>query len=258
MTRLDVDIGNTRTKWRFGNTRGVAPGAVPPTLADLPDRVCIACVAAERDEVGARFASAFGFQPEFAETTARLAGVTCGYESPGLLGVDRWLALVAAWNAARQPTVVADIGTAATLDFVLRDGRHVGGYIVPGLGTMVRTLARDTARVRLADERLGGERGSSRRETPRERTLEAEGAACGTLAPGLLPGRDTEQAVRRGTTAMLVAFVESSVARFSREVGEAPVLFLTGGDAEDLAVRLSLPVRVEPDLVLDGLALALP
>lgn len=259
MTRLDVDIGNSRTKWRFGNTRGVAPGAVPPTLADLPDRVCIACVAAERDEVGARFASAFGFRPEFAETTARLAGVTCGYENPDLLGVDRWLALVAAWHAVRQPTVVADIGTAATLDFVVRDGRHVGGYIVPGLGTMVRTLARDTARVRVADERMGEERDSQgpRGGTPYEKTFEAE-VACGALAPGLLPGRDTEQAVRRGTTAMVVSFLEWSVARFSREVGEAPALFLTGGDADDIAVRLSLPVRVEPDLVLDGLALALP
>ena len=230
MTRLDVDIGNSRTKWRFGNTRGVASGAVPPTLADAPDRVCIACVAAERDEVGARFLAAFGLRPEFAETTPQLAGVTCGYENPDLLGVDRWLALVAAWNAARQPAVVADIGTAATLDFVMRDGRHVGGYIVPGPGTMAETLARNTARVQVADDR----------------------------APSLLPGRDTEQAVRRGTTAMLVSFLEWSVARFSREVGETPVLFLTGGDADDLAVRLSLPVRVEPDLVLDGLALAMP
>ena len=230
MTRLDVDIGNTRTKWRFGNARGVASGVVPPTLADTPDRVCIACVAAQRDDVGARFESALGVRPEFAETRARLAGVTCGYENPDLLGVDRWLALVAAWNSAREPAVVADVGTAATLDFVMRDGCHVGGYIVPGLRTMAKTLARDTARVQVADD----------------------------PAPNLLPGRDTEQAVRGGTMAMLTSFVEWSVARFSREVGEAPILFLTGGDADDLAVHLSLPVRVEPDLVLDGLALALP
>ena len=230
MTRLDADIGNSRIKWRFGNTRGVASGAFPPPLTDSPDRVCIACVAAERDAVAGRFASAFGFRPEFAETTAQLAGVTCGYENPDALGVDRWLALVAAWNAARQPAVVADIGTAATLDFVMRDGRHVGGYIVPGLGTMAEMLARNTARVQVAEDR----------------------------ASSLLPGRDTEQAVRRGTTAMLVSFLEWSIAWFSSEVGEPPVLFLTGGDADDLAVHLSLPVRIEPDLVLDGLALALP
>ena len=230
MTRLDVDIGNTRTKWRFGDARGTASGVVAPTLADPPNRVCISCVAAGRDEIGARFAAAFNLRPEFAETTAELAGVTCGYDNPALLGVDRWLAVVAAWNAARQPAVVADVGTAATLDFVTRDGRHAGGYIVPGIGMMATALARDTARVRVA----------------------------GDVAADLLPGRDTSQAVRRGTTAMLLSFVEWSVARFSAAGGESPVVFLTGGDAENLAARLSFPVRVEPDLVLDGLALALP
>lgn len=230
MKRLDVDIGNTRTKWRFGGVRGTGSGVVIPALEDRPDRVCIACVSAAREEIGARFESAFGVHPEFAETTAHLAGVTCGYKEPALLGVDRWLALVAAWNAASQPAVVADIGTAATLDFVMSDGNHVGGYIVPGLGTMAAALARDTARVRVA----------------------------GDLAPDLLPGRDTVQAVRRGTTAMLVSFLEWSVARFSCHGGESPTVFLTGGDADDLAGRLSFPVRIEPDLVLDGLALALP
>ena len=230
MTRLDVDIGNTRTKWRFGNARGTATGVVVPTLADPPDRVCIACVAAGRDEIGARFEAAYNLCPEFAETTAELAGVSCGYENPASLGVDRWLAVVAAWNMARQPTVVADVGTAATLDFVTRDGCHAGGYIVPGLGLMATALARDTARVQVV----------------------------GDLAADLLPGRDTAQAVRRGTTAMLLSFVEWSVAGFSAARGEAAVVFLTGGDADSLAALLPIPVRVEPDLVLDGLALALP
>ena len=230
MTRLDVDIGNTRTKWRFGNARGTASGVVTPALSVPPDRVCIACVAAGRDEIGAHFEAAFNVRPEFAETTAELAGVTCGYENPDLLGVDRWLAVVAAWNTARQPAVVADVGTAATLDFVTRDACHAGGYIVPGLGMMATALARETARVQVA----------------------------GDLAADLLPGRDTTQAVRRGTTAMLLSFVEWSVTWFSTAHGEAPVVFLTGGDADSLAARLSFPVRVEPDLVLDGLALALP
>ena len=168
--------------------------------------------------------------PEFAAATAELAGVTSGYEAPARLGVDRWLALVAAWNAARQAVVVVDLGTAATLDFVTADGRHLGGYIVPGLGLMAAALARDTAGVRVA----------------------------GDLAPHLGPGRNTAQAVRRGSTAMLLDFIEASVGRFADTGDGAPEVFLTGGDAEPLAGRLPFGVRVEPDLVLDGLALALP
>lgn len=232
MSRLDLDIGNSRTKWRFGQARGVASGAEAPTLTEWPDRVCVACVAAEREAIGARLLAAFNLRPEFAETTAKLAGVTCGYEDPASLGVDRWLALVAAWHRVKRPAVVVDVGTAATLDFVTLDGRHLGGYIVPGLGTMAETLARETAGVQVAEE----------------------------LAPELLPGRNTEQAVRCGTTAMLVSFIEWSVAWFSSAGagGESPIVFLTGGDADNLAGRLAFPVRVEPDLVLDGLALALP
>ena len=175
--------------------------------------------------------SAYGVPVEFATTTALLAGVTCGYDDPPLLGVDRWLALVAAWDAVRQPVAVVDLGTAATLDFVTGAGQHLGGYIVPGLGLMAAALARDTAGVRVA----------------------------GDLAPELLPGRNTAQAVRRGATAMLLDFLEACCCPVrARLLASPPRVFLTGGDAELVAGRLSFAPRVEPDLVLDGLGLALP
>ena len=227
---LDVDIGNTRTKWRLGAANGASAGIDTPALPARPRRVRIACVAGGREAVGERFETAYGVPVEFATTTALLAGVTCGYDDPSLLGVDRWLALVAAWDAVRQPVAVVDLGTAATLDFVTGAGQHLGGYIVPGLGLMAAALACDTAGVRVA----------------------------GDLAPELLPGRNTAQAVRRGATAMLLDFLEACIARFARDCLSPPQVFLTGGDAELVAGRLSFAPRVEPDLVLDGLGLALP
>ena len=227
---LDVDIGNTRTKWRFGDACGASAGIDAPALPAAPERIRIACVAGDRAQIAERFLTAYGVSVEFAESTSELAGVTCGYEEPARLGVDRWLACVAAWNAVEGPVVVVDLGTAATLDFVTADGRHLGGYIVPGLGLMATALARDTAGVRVA----------------------------GDLAPELGPGRSTAQAVRRGATAMLVDFIEASVARFAKECRDAPLVALTGGDAGLLADRFTFQPRLEPDLVLDGLALALP
>jgi type III pantothenate kinase len=228
--RLEVDIGNSRTKWRFGDETGFMPGVVIPTTRGRPERICISCVASGRDLIGESFEKTFGIRPEFAQPSAHLAGVTCGYDDPTLLGVDRWLAVVAGWNATKRPTVVADLGTAVTIDFVTHSGKHTGGYIVPGLGLMASVLAKDTAKVRVV----------------------------GALASELLPGRNTVQAVRRGTTAMLLSFVESSVARFSEECGDTPAVFLTGGDASIASDRLSIVTQVESDLVLDGLRLALP
>ena len=209
---------------------GASGGVDAPALPERPRRVRVACVAGDRDAIAERFEDAYGVRPEFAEATPELAGVICGYEEPARLGVDRWLALVAAWNAVRRAVAVVDLGTAATLDFVAADGRHQGGYIVPGLGLMAAALARDTAGVRVA----------------------------GDLAPDLAPGRNTAQAVRRGSTAMLLDFIEASVGRFASVAGGSPVVFLTGGDAELLAGRLPFALRVEPDLVLDGLEFALP
>ena len=229
-TVLDVDIGNTRTKWRMGDVRGASAGIDTPALPTKPDRVRIACVGGDRTEVAKRFLAAYRVVPEFAETAPELAGVRCGYDEPTQLGVDRWLACVAAWNVVGGAVAVVDLGTAVTLDFVTGDGRHLGGYIVPGLGLMATVLARETVGVRVAAD----------------------------LAPRLDPGRDTAQAVRRGSTVMLVDFIEASVARFARDCAGVPTVVLTGGDAELIVDRLAGEPRVAPDLVLDGLGLALP
>ena len=228
--RLEVDIGNSRTKWRFGNETGFIPGVGIPEMRHRPERICISCVASGRRLIAEKFEEAFGIRPEFAQPTAYLAGLTCGYEDPSLLGVDRWLALVAGWNYTKRATVVVDFGTAVTIDFTAQSGHHLGGYIVPGLGLMASVLTKDTAKVRVVGE----------------------------LSSDHFPGRDTVQAVQRGTTAMLFNFVESSVTRFSKECPDAPAVLLTGGDAGIASDRLSIVTQVEPDLVLNGLRLALP
>lgn len=226
---LDVDVGNTRTKWRCDGQVGVAAGRDVPMPAHAPARVRIACAATAQLDVAGRFQQAYGVTPEFATTAPSAAGVTCGCTPPAALGVDRWLAIIAAWHQAPAPLCVVDLGTAATLDFVDGAGRHLGGYSVPGLGLMPVALAHGLAGVRVA----------------------------GDLGPDLGPGRNTAQAVRRGAMTMLLDFIEASTKRFERSAGAA-TLFLTGGDAVLVAGRLGRAARLAPDLVLDGLPLALP
>ncbi len=226
---LDIDMGNTRTKWRFGDATGHLPSPELPDLDVAPTRVRVATVLRNRDALAGAVMARFGLDAEFAATTSTLAGVRCGYRDPARLGVDRWLALVAARHRTDRAVAVVGAGTAATVDFVDAGGRHEGGHIAPGLGLM-RSALKHTADVRPAY----------------------------TAASDLAPGNDTEEAVSSGTFVMLLGFVEAAVRSFAERCGDCVDVVLTGGDAGLLAARLSMPVRHEPHLVLDGLGIALP
>ena len=226
---LDIDMGNTRTKWRFGDATGHLPSPQLPQLDSKPARVRVATVLRNRDAVAQTVGERFGLEAEFASTSTTLAGVRCGYRDPARLGVDRWLALVAAWHRTDGAVAVIGAGTAATVDFVDADGRHEGGHIAPGLG-LLRSALSHTADVRPAY------------------TAEAV----------VVPGNDTEGAVSSGTFVMLLGFVEAAVGAFAKRSGTPLDVVLTGGDAELLAAHLTMPARHEPHLVLDGLPIALP
>lgn len=232
---LELDIGNSRIKWRtlaggLPVARGQCQRATPEWPALLPregiERLRVANVGGA--EVAATLAAwardRLGLEPEFAAAERACAGVSNGYTVPGRLGVDRWLALLAAWRELGGAALVVSAGTALTLDLLDDAGRHRGGYIVPGLGLMRQSLLSATSGVRL------------------------EPAPAATLEPG----HSTGEAVLQGCTAMAVALIERT-----RNGTQLPVL-VAGGDAGLLVPWIAAPVRRRPELVLDGLGIALP
>ena len=62
---------------------------------------------------------------------AGLGRLRVAYAQPTQLGIDRFLALLAASDTP-EPCLLASFGTALTLDALAADGRHLGGVIVPG------------------------------------------------------------------------------------------------------------------------------
>ena len=230
---LDIDMGNTRTKWRCGAEVGVLPSPRLPVLQAAPARLRVATVLRNRDEIAAAAWDRYGVNAEFAATSTCLGGVRCGYGEPERLGVDRWLALVAAWRQTRTDTVVIGAGTAITVDFVHADGSHEGGYIAPGLGLMRDALTQRTADIRLPSSK--------------------QHHAYIEEAP-----KDTATAVLLGTSTMLLAFAQAATESFAARRGRTPTVFVTGGDAAPLVDRLGTPVQYRPHLVLDGLPIALP
>jgi type III pantothenate kinase len=240
---LELDWGNSLIKWRaLGAGVVVARGALE-SIADLPvslrgaqirPSVC-RLVSVRSEGETAQLCDAvvgeWGIAVHVAQAQEVLAGICNGYEDYQRLGLDRWLALVAAAKLSAQGCLVLDLGTAVTADYVDRDGRHLGGFICPGVKMMCGELRSHTRRIEFSGDAPDAE---FRR-----------------------PGRNTGDAVRRGALLMLRAFVEAQLGLAGEWLGEHFEVFVTGGDAA-LVADLMPQARVVPDLVFLGLAHACP
>ena len=240
--RLLLDLGNTRLKWALqAQPDGwLARGAVDWQGEDLaaaltsawtglppPARVIAASVvdAAREAQVAAVAERLFACTPTWLRTPAHACGVRNAYAEPQRLGVDRFLAMVAAHADGHAPCVLAGVGTALTLDALAGDGQHLGGLIAPGPRLMQQSLLDATARVRP--------------ERPGEIVELAD---------------NTADAVASGCWQAAAALVERFAMRSAARLGATPALILGGGDAAPLLPLLLLPARLSQDGVLRGLA----
>ncbi|MGH8160585.1 MAG: type III pantothenate kinase [Gammaproteobacteria bacterium] len=235
--RLIVSLGSRRVAWRGLGDPGVAVHAGEPgsclveALTDLPRpaEVVVGSVAGENVTRDLREAcrKAWSLVPRELVATAKARGVCNAYAEPAGLGIDRWAAMIAARHAHDGAVLVADCGTAVTVDYVAEDGRHVGGLIAPGIGIMRAALASGT---RLA---------------PTSRLAPT---------PPLL-GTDTELAITGGTLAAVAGLLAYVAEKTRARYGEPKAILVTGGDAVVVAPRLGKGWSHAPDLVLDGLEL---
>ncbi|GEK48415.1 type III pantothenate kinase [Halomonas pacifica] len=242
---LDLDIGNTLSKWRLKDTlsseirsRGALwtreewrPGSDIPDL-DVVRSVRISSVArkAVLEETVALLRRRV-VSVHVARSTAEALGVTNGYEEPWRLGVDRWLGTLAGYHLAGGCCVV-DCGSAITVDFVLPGGCHLGGYILPGLRLMKESLKLGTRNV----------------------AIDPDSEADELLAPG----KNTVEAVNHGIYMAAVSAVNRIYAEVCDREGVALPLLLTGGDARVVSRGLRVPHAVWPDMVYGGLEACFP
>lgn len=239
---LDLDVGNTRLKWRSVDAQGrvlargvQSNGGALEVLAKqlgAPQRVRVACVrdASFAEQLRASVNAYWGLEAEFAKSVLQAAGVVTAYKHPENLGVDRWLAMLGAKARGQGACCIVDAGSALTADLLQADGRHLGGYIVPGLVMQRASLLERTA-IRLPGAAVWG---------------------------GFAPGTSTGSAIEHGILSMTVAWLVEISAPALQSGG---AFYLTGGDAGVLSAHLgarTIPHEIVADLVLEGLAVALP
>ena len=234
--KLLVDIGNTRLKWAlWSGTAFPFAGAMAhgdfsaAAWPDLPavDSAWVASVASAQlnDRLAEAVRERFGRSVRFVRSRAQACGVRSAYAQPERLGVDRFLALVAAHAQAREPTIVVSCGTALTLDALAADGTHLGGLIAASPQLALGALRGGTANLGMA---------------PAGRIAEI--------------ADNTADAMESGAWLAAVALIERFVEQAAKRFGSMPALVLTGGGATRLGELLAIPNRIDAELVLRGLA----
>ena len=236
MRVLAIDAGNSRIKWGVAEDgqwleRGAVAtadsGRLSHALAALatPQRIVVTNVAGET--VGSDIEGAvqgFGVGVDVVVSRAEQCGVHSSYANPHQLGPDRWAALIGARGLYAGPCVVANAGTAMTVDALSSEGVFLGGFIVPGYALMRSALATNTARLVLQEGNFG-----------------------------FFPD-NTGDAIASGALNALAGAVDRMV-RYMAETGEGePSVMLSGGDAALVAPLLpDHRVQVVDNLVLEGL-----
>jgi type III pantothenate kinase len=150
-----------------------------------------------------------------------------------LIGIDRLVTSYAAYlrHLRLAPMVVINVGTAMTVDFVQRDGVHVGGVILPGPRLMAKSLHTYTAKLPLLD-------------------IEPK-------LPATFVGKNTEQAITVGIANAVLSTAYQLAWDWAKHTGRSPWVYATGGDV-DYFRGFCFPAdvagfEIDPFLTLDGI-----
>lgn len=262
---LLVDVGNSRLKWNTAlgdrlqsETQSFAwhidqfEQQLRQVWHDLTgiSTVWVSNVAGEAvaKTIDAHCAKQWGISTHYAHTKQNQCGVRNAYADPQHLGVDRWLALLAAQQRfPYNPVCIIDCGTAITVDWMTAEGEHLGGAIAPGVGLMQQALLNRSHAI--------------------ESALQTEAASTDKIPEGATDekvqelnrytGKSTQQCMSIGTLYASVGFVRTMIENTQQMLSEDCKIIITGGDAARLLQAVSrytsLSIISEPDLVLNGL-----
>lgn len=154
--------------------------------------------------------------------------MTLSVDEPDKVGTDRVVAAAAAYAVAEDAVVVADLGTAMTIDLVDEKGVFLGGVICPGFHIGAKSLQENTAQLPKAK--------ITKPKTPY--------------------GRNTAEAINCGLYYSAVGTLEEVIRRYAEKIGKWPQTVITGSAARAIKDDCSFIDSYVPSLVIKGIVLA--
>lgn len=149
-------------------------------------------------------------------------------DDPSQLGVDRVVSAAAAYDVVEDAVVVADLGTAVTIDLVDKHGVFQGGVILPGFEICLQGLYEGTALLPKVE-----------------------------MARPTEPwGRNTADAIRCGLYYGVIGAIEEVVRRYAERLGSWPQVIMTGSGGELIYKDCPFVDNYVPNLVVKGIVLA--
>lgn len=146
------------------------------------------------------------------------------YQTPKTLGSDRIAAICGAWFLSPKASLVVDIGTCITLDFINDAAEFIGGNISPGPDLRFKSMNNFTAALPL--ERLSKE--------------------------DEYIGSSTKMALRAGVKQSILHEIQGTLDSFRGQFPNCR-LVLTGGYSSYFDSKLKGGIFAEPNLVFIGL-----
>ncbi len=147
---------------------------------------------------------------------------------PEKVGTDRVVAAAAAYAVIEDAVIVADFGTAVTVDMVDETGMFLGGCIFPGFAASADALHRAAAKL----------------------------PNVTVTIPAEPYGETTEEAINCGLFFSAVGALQEITRRYSEKIGKWPKTVITGGGAELIKNYIPFIDSYVTHLVTKGIALA--
>lgn len=149
-------------------------------------------------------------------------------DEPGKVGTDRVVSAAAAYAVVEDAVVVADFGTAVTIDLVDEGGVFQGGVICPGFEISAQALKDNTAQL------------------PKVTVHKPSGPY----------GKNTADAINCGLYYSIIGAMEEIVRRYAEQIGRWPQTIITGTGAETIKDDCPFVDNYVPHLVVKGIVLA--
>ena len=147
------------------------------------------------------------------------------YDS-SLLGIDRLLVCQSALNKYKPPFIVFDMGTAITANVIDKDGKFVGGAIMPGIEMGLQALNVGTALLPSVDIMKESD---------------------------FVIGNNTNKCLISGAIYGTASMVDGITKKIENELGYTCNVIMTGGGAKYIAPQCQIQVNHEHELLLYGL-----